>query len=278
MATRRKKTAPRPRSTVAGWVRKLPFDTRQVRLASLNTSIKLLRRYYSGFDARDGFSLNDLKALPKNRADKVLKMAHTLRQIQSRPFINVRPRKAKSKQVLRMHTGQRQPKQKVFAVHSTLGVTEQTKIKIRGKKLEFNTPYIDKEGKAHTRTVRNYYFAFAKRIRTWDDIMTEANKMIARLPPGRYSIISSIFEMVGATVDRENLMRKFQEWFDQYHTMTDKEGMAETLIGVRWIGKDSQQSAPYRSLAQQQTDEFMAKQRAKRERERRAIVRRKKHK
>jgi hypothetical protein len=271
VAKKKKRAA---RSTVAAWVRKLPHEQRQERLASLNLSIKLLRKYYNGFSARDGFSLNELKALPLNRAEKVSRMAQRLRATQSRPTYDYRPRSPRSKEVLRTSTGQRDKKQKVFPVHVPQIKEAKSKVRIRGRKLEFETQYKDAQGKEHTRTERNYYFVFPKKTKTWNDILSNVRKLVARLPAGYYRIVSSLYDTVGPPIERENLLLNMQDWFDRYSGVVGKDGMAQTLIGVRWIARDSEQASPYVSMNRRQTEEHQRRQRSKRERERRALIRR----
>ncbi|MGH9780173.1 MAG: hypothetical protein ACRD33_00005 [Candidatus Acidiferrales bacterium] len=263
--------ARRTRSTVAAWVRKLDPDKRTSELNYLKDSIKLLRRYYGGFTASDGFSLPDVKALPKQSADRIREKAQTLRDIQSRPFIDYRPRSKKSREVIRLHTGQHNARQKVFPIHKPLGKTALAEhVKIRGRKLEFQSTYKDSAGKEHLRTEKHYFFILPKKVRTWEDIRTQMAKLVRSIPDGRYMILSNLYGPVGGSMNREDIMMNIERWFMNYSGMPDKEGMAETLIGVRYIAKDHEQAQPYMSLAAKQTEHFMKVQKARKERERRA--------
>lgn len=267
---RRKALAP-IRSTVAGWVRKLDPDERPRRFALLADSLKLVRQFYSGFEARDGFKLNELKRLSVSQINSIARRAQYLRELKSRPAIAIRPRTPKTKQILGQHTGQGLIKnQKKYLYHTD--TPQKTQVRVRGKKVETLRKFLGIDGKVHTAVYRNYYFPFSRRVRTWEALLDVAEAMIKRLPEGRYRIVSSLHSDIYAPTPKSKLLEQLQRWFDQYGDVTGKEGFASGIIGFRWVGLDFKQS----DLKLRQSDQIrenFRKSEEKRKRRERALVR-----
>ena len=201
-------------------MRRIEPVARSSKLLSLKLAIKELRRVYTGFDAKDGYNLANLKALDSQRARKVEALTTYLRTLKSRPAKPVRARVERSKKALREHTGQRHRQQKVFLVHTDK--PDKTRVRVRQPRVETETLYTGKDGKEHTRTQRDYYFLFPKKLVVWDDILTATEKLIDKLKPGYYRIVSSLYGPVGSPMNRDNLLRNMQASFDSYGSVRSK--------------------------------------------------------
>jgi hypothetical protein len=256
-------SAPR-RSTVAAYVRRLAPADRAVRLAQVKAALKTARTFYKGFAAADGYNLNKVKGLSKSQADALLARATYIKSLQARAYKEVRPRSAESKATLNAHIAQGHFKnQKVFLYHTH--APEKTVVRIRGRKLVELRKYFDRMGVEHTSIYRNYFFKM-KHGRTFEDLMAIAAKMAPHLPPGQYRLVSSLHSDIGVPVDRDAIVERLLDWFNDYGKIPGKESFAETIIGLRWIGSDFKQSDHAFStneLLRQRQREIMKKKRAK---------------
>jgi hypothetical protein len=260
-----RKSAGKPvRSTVAAYLRRLDPDIRSKRLLELKGALKTARTFYKGFEASDGYRLDDVKRLSKSQADALLARVTYIKNLQSRPYKEVRPRSTESKATLNAHIEQgRYKNQKVFLYHTQ--APEKTVVRINKRKLTELRKYHDRMGVEHTAVYHNYFFKL-KHGRTFENLADAAAKLAAHLPEGRYRLVSSMHSDIGVPVDRKNIVAQLLDWFEQYDGIPGKAGFATTIIGVRWVGNDFKQSDEalrLNDVLRQRQRDIMKKKRAK---------------
>lgn len=224
----------------ARWLRAMPPAERVTRLAYLIAGIKEMRQLEHGYDAADGYNIRDIKSWPAARVKKLTEAISSTHLLKTRPYTLTRPRSDHSKKVLAKHTGRPVTKKtKAVLVHTTI---PNSRVRVKGNKIETVTDVITKDGEKKQRVQRDYYFPFKRAPRDWDDFMAMAYETVKRLPPGVYSIKSSRYDLIGVPMLRENIMQNMQRWYDKYEPNQAKAAMVETLIGLRWVGYDRKQS------------------------------------
>ena len=212
-------------------------------LKYLHDAIIDLRRFYSGFKARDGFSLKPrtLARMPLARYERIRSLAIDLRRELSQPHKVVRPRSRASKSALASHTGQVDSKRKTFIVHTADPDTTTIKIVGTRKKKQVQEVTTVEGGRF---TQRHFYFRdyTKRRIKTMVDILAVAERMIKQMPPGQYVFISSLYGEIGTNMDRRLLLAAIERnWLaydaapDMRSGRPDNRGLAQTLLGFKLI-------------------------------------------
>lgn len=263
------------------WLRDIPADQRPRFVASLYRGLKDARQFFSGFEARDGFTLNRLDELTKKQVDKLRETATYIHELQARsPAKIYQPRSANTKRLIQKRTGQTRKNQKRFLIRDAK--PEDLKVKARGNRLEFQREFKAADGTAHRLQDKYYYFNFARRPRSFEDLMRLASKVVPHLPKGRYTILNSQHGEIDVPQEREGLLQVLRNWFESggsgRHVVTDqiKKGFAESIIGFKWVGIDRTQSDAYYQSAQYAQNVYRERLRLNRQRQKREATKRSK--
>jgi hypothetical protein len=221
--------------------------------AYLKESIKLLRRFVAGFEAADGYDLNDLAYIPEYRLKRVRQYAPIIRKEISgeterqKYYKVVRPRTRKGREALEKFTGQRDiPRRKGFVVHiedsnAQVSLVSKT-VKVHGRKIkQENVEVVQHRGRM---VIYQRFFRFPEPPATFADVIDMTRKMLRFMPRGWYVIETSNYGAIHAPIRKEFLLKELQDRFLVYdvlpETGKDSRGLAETVVGYRLVGMHSE--------------------------------------
>lgn len=244
MATRKRRKQPTVLTRRAAAALRRTIKTRRA-------DILELRRYFSGFDAKAGYSLrpNKLAKLSAARLKKLKVRARELHREKSQPYKVVRPRSVKSRRALYAHTRAEKVRgRKAFLVH--VPKPDTTRIEIVGKKKKRVREVRRVKG---ARVVEQYfYFAdYSKREpKTMAAIERVTRTMLKDMPRGRYVFMSGVYGDIGTSMDRDDLLDELQQrWMiydappDPFAGIRESRGLAATLVGFRFVSTTEEGAA-----------------------------------
>lgn len=198
---------------------------RAIAVERVKNDIRQLRKFATGFDASDGYSLNtrELIRLPAARQRKLFKNADILRRATSRPFVAVSPRTPAQRKNLKTDFGQLLPGQKKFIYHTPSPAT--TEVHFRNGK-----PEVVSKVKGGELFERIYYFH--RRPKSWDDLIDLTERLLPSMPRnGRFKIYTAQLGAVGDTMTHDQIIAHLNEFFFQYDNR-----FSETILGYQWFG------------------------------------------
>lgn len=228
--------------TARRWLQAIPEQNRRQVLANLAAGVKTLRKLDRKYDAVDLRKLDRMTAAQFKALQT--KVSETRGEL-SRPSVLVRPRTARSRQALSVHTGKRVTKRQRAVIVHTDG--RDTKIRLRRGMVETVRESVNADGTKHIAVQRDHYFLFARKPKTWRGVMQQARRTLADMPPGMYMLVSSNHGLISLPTERDALLSTLEHWFMEGGSGRDefdrlKAGFAETIIGFRWVGVNHKQS------------------------------------
>lgn len=225
---------------------------RELRVKTLSTNLKHLRKVFKGFDADAGYNLHDIQSWPIQRVRKVDQYAEYLNHLRSQPFTIVRARNKAQKDALLEFTGQTLPNQKAFVVH---------------KPAEGDTVEISRDGDIAIQRVlpeakgivRSEYYLFSAllgwRPVTWDELYKATVEMLPLMPDGDYFIYSELHGEISTPHKKHMLPRLILRMGEEY----EERDFAGTIIGFKRVGDKITPNAEYQQI-------YFRRQEAKEER------------
>ena len=217
----------------------------------LKAAIRDMRKLAKGYEAKDGYTLHrqDLTRLSGRKLAYLKGNVQMFRREMSQPHKIVRPRTAAQRKALDTHTGAKRVKgRKVYVVH--VEKPETTDIKIETPKGKPPRVVEKRKFGAVTRTAKFFYFTDytrnGERPATMAQIEKLLPKMLADMPAGNYVFVSSNYGNISTWMDRDVLLRAIRrDWmaYDKRPRSSeerDSRGLAETLVGFRFVGTDAQ--------------------------------------
>lgn len=237
---------------------------RRRELKSTRDSIVKLRSLYSGFEARDGYSLKPekLARLPPQRLSKIKSRIRQYHVETSMPYKLVRPRSIAAYDALTRHTGAKRVKgRKAFVVHVAKPETTRVKVIIhkptRKRKTPRATVQITRKLKGARSIDRTYFFRdySRRKIRSMADIADAVRRMVAELPRGYYCMISSDYGVISTPMPRDRLIEQVELEWSQYDVRGHDRGLAATLLGIKrvaMIGDEADREYEQRLTMRQQ--------------------------
>jgi hypothetical protein len=190
----------------------------------------------------------------------------------ARPNVVYKPHNAKSRAALSIYTGKKVTrKQKKVIIHTD---GRETKIRVRDGVVQTVRESVNADGTKHISVQRDHYFLFKRKPKTWRGIESQAVKTVKTLPAGMYMVMSSNHGLIGVPTNRDSLLDTMQEWHNKYGGNVSKEGMAETIIGFRWVGTNYKQSDSFIKRYRDRIQDLQAHQRRRARAEQARIRRR----
>lgn len=204
---------------------------RRERLLRDRDALKALRQHFTGYEARDGYSLsiNKIAAMQSSQRRAIRKKYTKLAHLLSTPHDIVTPRSPQDAKVLRRATHQRLKGQKHFIVH--VPDPKRSKARVVKGQLEIVTKL---PGRAE---VEERIFYLPGRPKSPDDLLEMLNEMLETMPQtGEYVMQTDTYGDTGAIADYGGLRRQLQSYLASY----DKEKYGahrflNRVIGWRWI-------------------------------------------
>jgi hypothetical protein len=241
MAKRKKKRAAKPAPPKpAAWYRKANASARAADVDYIKESVKLLRKFYKGFDAQSGYNLrtSSIAALDKRKIDRIRERARQLRVEMSAAHTIVRPRTKGERKAVEKHTGApADAKRKAYVVHVP---NDKTTVKIKTKAGQ--TRVVETTIRSGAESHREYfYFADYRKTqpKTIKAIITLARKMLGDMPEGLYVFVSRDYGYIGAPMPKNQLLLEMERSWLGYDKLPgldtpyrkDSRGLASSLIG-----------------------------------------------
>lgn len=266
----------------------------------LKESIKLLRKHYTGYEAKDGYSLKDVVKLPADRLNKVKKYAPRIRAEISSPFVEVRPRSTRTRESVARFAGidsaelRGKHRRKIFVVHDEKPETAKvrlvtrthvTRIKTKGKTRTKKTQHVNVEISHVVKggQTADRYFLFtdysAAPVTTFEDVEELTRKMLRFMPNGYYVFVSSRFGSIHATMKKQAILRQIRDYFLDYDKLPgkgikDNRGLAETLTGYKLVSTTAEGASKFSADKQTRGELLRSARAARRAAERRKVMRR----
>jgi hypothetical protein len=189
-----------------------------------------LRKYFTGYDAKDGLSLSVQKIakLPYSKRRGIRIKASKLQTLLSKPFIDVvKPSDDISRKALRKFTGERMRGMKAFIVAKP---SAESQVRVVEGNVQLRTKF---PGEVAF-TERFYMFPSIPRGHT--HMLKMFDRMFLKMPPGMYVLQTDAYGDTGDIVQREVLRGELMRLLEAY----DKAKYAEhrfmyRIAGFRWI-------------------------------------------
>lgn len=217
-------------------------------LKSLRDSLVDVRRFFKGYEAKDGYSLKhgSLSRLTGAKLHRLKEDAKQLHREMSQPHLIVRPRTVESKRALATHTRVKPDKRrKAYVVHVTDPKHTTVSVEKRKPKKGRKRPARVKEVlqvEDVKRVNRYYYFAdYGPVPQSMEEIYKLVDVMMPDLPKGHYAFMSRNYGNISMSMDRNRLLREIQSTWMVYDKFKgapgekDSRGLAEDLIGLRLV-------------------------------------------
>lgn len=232
----------------------------------LHDSIKLLRRFAHGFEARDGYRLDEVVSLSGRKLAKVKKLAALIRQEQASPHVEAVARTPAQRKALASYTGQKDiPGRKRFIVFTEH--PEKTAVKVvrrkpkkepapepvpgkkrkkRKKSKRKPTPHVELEIAVPGGIAREEFFHISDYLggedpETFKDVKKALKRMLPEMPHGWYVLVTSNHGNIGVPAQRSNLLEMIEADYIQYDTVPgitskkDDRGLAGVVVGFKLV-------------------------------------------
>lgn len=212
----------------------------------IKRSVRLARRFATGFEPDAGYDLHHPERIHPSRIAKVKRLVPLIRKMESMPHRVVRPRSKESFRALRFHTRQSFPGQKAFFVHVLK--PENTRVVVRnGSVREVKT--IGKK-----KLVTQYFYLPRLRA-TMDQIIEDTKKLLLpKMPKGYYTLQSSVYGTIGEPMQKDRILSELRDYWGQYEIREGERRapgsnqsytFASTIIGFRRIGLNDEAAMKY---------------------------------
>ena len=223
----------------AAWYR---AATGKADVAYIRESVKELRQFYTGFEARDGFSLrlDNLRRMSRKRYDRIRRMARQIRIEKSAAHVILAPRTPAERAALVKHTGApAERNRKAWVVHVP---NDRTTVVLRTRKGVTRVVEVSKKSGAASKREYFYFTDYrrgGRRPKTMQAIYDTTKRMLNDMPEGLYLFVSRDFGFIASAMYKSEILREIERnWliYDKFAIdRPDSRGLAESLIGFARI-------------------------------------------
>lgn len=252
----------------AAWVSSLKPIERAKKFDYLNRTVKDLRKFFAGFDARDGYDLRHPERLSAQRVKAITQYGGHLHSMMATPHVRVsKPRSKKKQAALESFTGQRysgtkKPRAYVISVDNEAAQLD-TKVSVT----KSGQVRIERQvGKAH---LVDQYYLFADNgfppssFRSFDDVLKASRHLVKKvLPPGFYTLWSAKHGSIWIPMDRDDILRNLNKNTGESN---EREGFPNDLLGFKFQGDESTAETEYIERSQRRRAAERRKQALRRE-------------
>lgn len=214
-------------------------------LEYIKDSIRVARRYFTGFESKDGWDLRRVDKIPLREIEKVKAIRRDYVQMANEPHKLIRPKTKAAKEALVAYTGQ-DPKQKAYIVMKPMGskvkLVQKTVKPKKGKPKTSTSVQVSRKVDGGTIVERTFLFSdfTDKPIITYEDAERALKKMMPHLPKGHYVVVSRLHGNIVSHATKNKLMDYFADTFYTYKSVMpgekDNRGVFQDLVGVRLTG------------------------------------------
>jgi hypothetical protein len=223
---------------VRDYINKASYERRANVTAYLIDTVKELRRYFKGFEGKDGYDLRYIPTWSQARYAAVERYGAYLHMLKATPHVDVPlkrykgKRRAEYQKQLRRASGQGSKRQKKIIYHVE---TEKREVKVR----------LSKRGKlqeieklpTRERTAEYWYFRdFTRSGRapvTFEGIMSAARRMVDVMPAKWFVLIDVSHGRIDTPTHRDGILEQLARYGLEYKT---KDGFAAELLGYVRVG------------------------------------------
>lgn len=220
-----------------------------------------LRKYFTGYDAKDGISLSvdKIAKLPYSKRRGIRRKAEKLQELISKPFVDfVKPADDISRKALKDFTGQRMRGQKYFIVAKP---SEDSSVRVVEGTVQVRTEFPGEV--AHTER----FFMFPRSPRGPGDLLKMFDKLFKKMPPGDYDILTRKYDAIMYPVDRGQLRDEVLRLLETYdNPKYGEDRFLHVLTGFRYTAmstKSGMMQAEKRHDARARQREWNRQQREK---------------
>lgn len=214
-------------------------EKRRGRVAYLKESVKTLRAYQHGFEARDGYDLHHVESWNHAQLKRVTNAARVFNEFVAGPHQRVRPKNKQQREALQQHTGLTAKKIYAFPVQTP---SRDSKVKFVKGKVTIRQPvtggylenqyyyFSDYEDKKNKRTF------YPNEIEDFQDLRDALKFMLPHLPDrGYYVLNNSQHGAIGQSQPKiflDKILHDYYVAYDVKDTTGAHEGFAASILGV----------------------------------------------
>lgn len=261
MATRSKKRKTSPKSSPksakrlarpAAWVSDLSPLDRAKKFDYLSRTVRDLRKFFTGFDARDGYDLRHPERLSAQRVKAITQYGGHLHSMTATPHVRVaKPRSKKKQAALESFTGQRYSGMKKSRAYVVPVDNEAAQLNTKVSVTDAGQVRVERHvGKAHLidefYLFSDYGFDSAEFI-SLDDVIKASRYMVKKvLPSGTYVLWSKVHGAIWLPLDRDEILLNLNGLVNKYLKANEHHaGFANTLLGWKYQGDYSTAEVTY---------------------------------
>jgi hypothetical protein len=251
------------------WLRSIPETQRALAVANLKVGVKTLRRLEKGYEGSAGYDLRKITRLSPAKIARLRSKISTVNAELSRPHVEYRPQSKQARAALSIYTGKKLTVRTKKVIVHTDG--RATNLHVRRGVVQTTRESRNADGSKHVSVQRDHYFLFKRAPRSWDEVMTRAADIADGLANGYYMVMTSNHGMIGVPTHRDSLLETLESWYVKYGETGNKTGMAETIIGFRWVGSNHGQSDKFVARYRDKIADIQATQRKRKDKIRRRV-------
>jgi hypothetical protein len=228
----------------AAWYRKANASQRANDVEYLKESVRLLRKFYTGFDAKHGYDLHrhSVAAFSPKKVERIRKLSRQIRVEMSADYTILRPRTEAQRVALEKHTGvPRERGRKAYIVHVP---NKKTTAKLRQRGDVASVVEITKRTGAESKREYFYFRDYQRggQPKTMKGILARARKMLKDMPAGFYVFVSRDYGYIGAAMHRDKLLEELDRvWLDYDRFKpgaNDSRGLASSIVGFARVSTE----------------------------------------
>jgi hypothetical protein len=200
---------------------------------ALKNALDVVRKHVRGYDAREGYGLQDVIRFSKPRQRALLKKAAQIKELLASPHDLVRPRNEKEKRALRPFARKQLRGAKHYIVHKP---TDGDRVALKQGRVRITR----KRGRVEIDSV---YFMFPHAPRSEGDAIDMLEDMLPEMPKGFYIMQTGAHGDTGEPVAKGALLERLRRYINDYEQVrTTVYDAAGDPVGKVWMPQGFTQS------------------------------------
>jgi hypothetical protein len=203
---------------------------RIARLLKDREALKDLRKHFTGYDPKDGFSLTPEKIydLPYSQKRALRRKHEKLQALLKKPFVDlVKPKDDTARKALRKFTGERMRNMKHFIVAKP---SAESKVRIVEGNVQLRTQFPGEIA------FTERFYMFPKTPRSHTHMLKMFDRMYPKMPEGTYVLQTDTYGDTGGLVPREKLRDELMRMLEAYDKAKYQEHrFMYRIAGFRWF-------------------------------------------
>lgn len=230
----------------------------------LQEKLRLVRKFFGGFEARDGYPLtaHGIVRMHPSRYQRLLYHHEQVARATSVPYVTFTPANAVQRKAAIERAGELAPNQRVFIIHHLDAKTARARyVPDDSGGDTYGTIEIVTRAGAGEVFERIYYFP--KRPKSWRGVRKQTELLMKLgMRTGFYKIFNTIYGPLGEPSEREQLLDTLDLFWSTYNKW-----LAGTLLGWVWIGTSLDTALARQDRQRSVAEKFQEAREAKQKRE-----------